>query len=210
MKRLLCGLFAALLLASGVAAAKDRSGHFDYYVLALSWSPVYCEHHPEDEPQCGKKHFGFVLHGLWPQYARGGYPQSCSTSQRLTEEARAKGMAVFPSEKLVAHEWQKHGTCSGMDALDYFKAADDARNSIAIPPRLQPGEHTLELTAKDIAKAVRDENPAITNKSIAVVCSGPELAEVRVCMSKDLKPMSCGRDVRSSCRPGPVRVPGAK
>ena len=66
------------------------------------------------------------------------------------------------------------------------------------------------MTAADVAKAIRDANPAVTNQSLAVNCSGPELADVRVCLSKDLQPLKCGSGVRSSCRPGPIRIPGAR
>ncbi|WP_280154108.1 ribonuclease T2 [Piscinibacter sp. XHJ-5] len=208
----------ALLAAGADAGAKrrvdtataDAVGQFDYYVLTLSWSPVYCEKHPDDSQQCGSARYGFVLHGLWPQYANGGYPSTCAAGARLTEEARNFGRTVFPSEKLVAHEWRKHGTCSGMEAKAYFKAADDARNAIRIPEQLQPGSRTQQTTAQAVSKAIRDSNPSITNRGLAVVCSGPELAEVRVCLSRDLRPVACGSGVRDSCRKGTIRVPGVR
>jgi len=209
-------LVLLLMLAQAGADARPRrdasveAGRFDYYVLTLSWSPVYCEQHPDDRQQCGSKRHGFVLHGLWPQYTNGGWPSSCATSSRLTEDARAYGRTVFPSEKLVAHEWQTHGTCSGMDAKDYFKAADDARNAIRIPAELEPGTRTHETTAQAISRSIRDSNPRITNRGLAVGCSGPELAEVRVCLSKDLQPMACGSGVRDNCRRGTIRVPGVR
>ena len=34
--------------------------------------------------------------------------------------------------------------------------------------------------------------------------------EIRVCLSKDLRPMGCGGDVHTQCRSGPTRVPGVK
>ena len=218
MSRVLIILFAALLGAqAGIAKSRHfpdgapaTAGQFDYYVLTLSWSPVYCGKHPEDVQQCGSKRYGFVLHGLWPQYTNGGYPSSCATAARLSEESRALGRSVFPSGKLVAHEWNRHGTCSGMDAKQYFKAADDARNAIRLPPQLEPGAHTWETTARDVSKAIRDVNPRITNKGLAVVCSGPELAEVRICLDKDLQPTACGGGVRDTCRGGRIRVPGAR
>lgn len=214
MRILTVAVATALALSCGYADAKGRKHHsetgkFDYYVLSLSWSPVYCEHHPEDGPQCGgAKRFGFVLHGLWPQYTNGGFPESCSTSNRLDPEAQALGRSIFPSEKLVAHEWQRHGTCSGMTAEEYFKTADSARQSVNIPAQLEPGNRTTTMTAASISKAIRDANPSITNRSLAVTCSGPELAEVRVCLGKDLKPMACGSGVHDACRSGAVRVPG--
>jgi ribonuclease T2 len=215
-RRLIVLLMLVLAGATGTArtrhghASDDVAGRFDYYVLTLSWSPVYCESHPDDRAQCGARRYGFVLHGLWPQYTNGGYPSSCATSQRLTEDARTYGTTVFPSEKLVAHEWQRHGTCSGMDAKAYFKAADEARNTVRIPPDFEPGTRTRETTAQAVAKAIRDANPRITHRGIAVVCSGPELAEVRVCLTKDLQPAACGGGVRNACRAGTIRVPGAR
>ena len=204
-----------LLCAAATADARPRhaagdAGRFDYYVLTLSWSPVYCEQHPQDREQCGARRYGFVLHGLWPQYANGGFPSACASPAHLTEEARLLGRSIFPSEKLVAHEWQTHGTCSGLDAKAYFQAADSARHAIRIPPELEPGTHTHETTAQAISKAIRDSNPRITRRGLAVVCSGPELAEVRVCLSRDLQPMACGSGLRDTCRSGTIRVPGAR
>jgi ribonuclease T2 len=212
-------LILVLLLATSAIDARPRhgappsasdAGRFDYYVLTLSWSPVYCEQHPQDREQCGAKRYGFVLHGLWPQYENGGFPSSCASSSRLDEDARALGRGIFPSEKLVAHEWQKHGTCSGLDAKAFFKAADDARNAIRIPPELEPGTRTRETTAQAVSRSIRDANPRITNRGLAVVCSGPELAEVRVCLSKDLQPIACGAGVRTQCRSSAIRVPGTR
>jgi ribonuclease T2 len=186
------------------------SGHFDYYVLTLSCSPVYCGNHPQDQQQCGAKRYGFVLHGLWPQYTNGGYPQRCATQARLTEASRRFGRSVFPSEKLVAHEWDQHGTCSGMEAMQYFKAADDARRSIKLPARLEPGSRTWETTARDVSKAIREVNPRITQRGLALQCSGPELAELRICLDKGLQPVACGSGVRDNCRSAGIRVLGAR
>jgi ribonuclease T2 len=208
-------LLALLLVAGSGADARDHrrpdtSGRFDYYLLALSWSPVYCQRNPDDRQQCGGRRYGFVLHGLWPQYESGGYPATCAASQSLTEDARRFGTSVFPSEKLVAHQWRKHGSCSGMDPLSYFKAADAARDAIRIPPELEPGPRTRETTAHAVSQALREANPRITRRGLAVVCSGPELAEVRICLSKELQPVACGRGVRDTCRRGTIRVPGAR
>ncbi len=211
-------LLALALAASATAQAKGShhkhrhppanvSGKFDYYVMSLSWSPTFCETH-QSNPQCDK-HFGFVLHGLWPQYESGGYPQDCATGERLTDEARTLGLTVFPTEQLMAHEWQKHGTCSGSPALDYFKAAENAHASVKLPPELEPGSERRKMTGAQIEKLVRDANPAITARSLAVVCNRQELVEVRVCLAKDLSPRACGRKVAGTCGTGPVQVPGA-
>src|SRR5581483_9877183 len=74
---------SVLLVAS--ATAQDRRqnqpGQFDFYVLALSWSPSFCEAAGErgtpPQQQCGTaRPYSFVVHGLWPQYER-GFPEFC-------------------------------------------------------------------------------------------------------------------------------------
>jgi ribonuclease T2 len=151
------------------------------------------------------------LHGLWPQYQTGGYPQHCATSEALTSDARTLGMTVFPTETLMVHEWETHGTCSGMAALDYFKLAKTAHESIAVPTQLQPGGNVKSMNGQKISSLLRDANTSITSKSIALICGGHELSEVRICLSKDdLKPRACGSKVSSSCGTAPVKVPGVQ
>ncbi len=121
-KGVVCSFLLAAALAIGVTgfsiesrAQGDRGGmpgDFDYYVLALSWSPTYCGGRGGDEggdrgqydswdrgggryedrrgyngrgsdEQCnGTRPYAFVLHGLWPQYAQRGWPEFCQSSNR--------------------------------------------------------------------------------------------------------------------------------
>ncbi len=85
----LCLVLTAL--ADAAPRHQGQAGDFDFYVLSLSWSPTFCLTHPQDQ-QCTGKGYGFVLHGLWPQYARGGWPASCLPQSRLSAEDVAKGM----------------------------------------------------------------------------------------------------------------------
>jgi ribonuclease T2 len=77
-------IFAIVAFAQNQPAqsgpAQDRRqnepGKFDFYVLALSWSPSFCEASQEraqdrasnraPDPQCGGRPFSFMVHGLWP------------------------------------------------------------------------------------------------------------------------------------------------
>lgn len=202
-------LCMAITLAATSAAQAESSKPFDYYVLSMSWSPTYCLMHSQDKNQCGKG-YGFVLHGLWPQYKAGGYPQFCQTSETLNRDAIIYGVSLFPSPSLIRHEWDKHGTCSNLSALDYFKTADKALASIHIPSSMQAPVKPLFMPAKAIVSAIQQANPELPANSIAVSCSGPELSEVRVCMSKDLKAMVCGKGVSTSCRSGNIRIPSVR
>lgn len=179
---------------------KPKSGAFDYYVLSLSWAPEFCKTHPADtSSECGANPPGLVLHGLWPQYSKGGYPVSCASSQKLDAEALALARTVFPSEKLAQHEWQKHGTCSGLTAISYIQAADTAHKSMAVPALLQPGNNQRTMALENVTQALLDANPTFDRQSLSVACSGNELSELHVCLSKDLKPTACGKDVHTQC-----------
>lgn len=185
---------------------ESASGVFDYYLLALSWSPTFCLTRPENA-QCSGKGYGFVLHGLWPQYAKGGWPQSCAPNARLSAAERARGLTLFVTPALLKHEWAKHGTCSGLGAMGYLAAADKALGAVNIPEPLQPLSKEVYFSAQDITQMFRRSNPGIPSDGIAVICRGPELSEVRVCMAKDLSFQACGKGVKNQCRSGDIRVP---
>lgn len=185
-------------------------GQFDYYLVSLSWAPTYCLTHSDDGAECSGKGYGFVLHGLWPQYDSGGYPERCGTEDALSAEAVAKGRTVYPSERLMRHEWQEHGTCSGLDALGYFQAADRATASIRIPAELEAPHADQRLDADQIIALFRDANPGLPDRSVVVACSRDALSEVRVCLNRDLTVRSCGRGVRISCPRVPLSVPASR
>mgnify|MGYP001952026785 FL=1 len=61
--------------------------------------------------------------------------------------------------------------------------------------------------ASQIAQQFRQSNPGIAENGIAILCSGPELSEVRVCLTKDLEFGACGKGVKNQCRAGQIRIP---
>src|SRR3954464_7133107 len=100
MVRLVCTALLSTLsltLTTGAGSAQDvrqnEVGKFDFYVLALSWSPSFCDAAGEragqagerggrpggragPQQQCGERPYAFVVHGLWPQYET-GFPEYC-------------------------------------------------------------------------------------------------------------------------------------
>jgi ribonuclease T2 len=189
--------------------ATGEPGQFDYYVLTLSWSPTYCLTHPQDHKQCSGRGYGFVLHGLWPQFDRGSWPELCST-QPLSAAAEQLGSTLFPSRNLMEHEWQRHGTCSGLDAVAYFRTADKALGAVHVPTDFAAPAHALSRTGEQIAAAFRKANPSIPADGLSVACGRGELSEVRVCLTRELVPRSCGKGVHSTCPAAPVDVPAMR
>jgi ribonuclease T2 len=184
-------------------------GQFDYYLLALSWSPAYCLTHSEDRDQCGSKGLGWVLHGLWPQYDSGRYPEYCSGLQ-LSPQASALGLTVYVSPRLMQHEWQSHGTCSGMDAVQYFRTADRALAVVQVPALFEAPRTSQNLSGAQIAAAFHAANPSLPAEGLTVLCSRGQLSEVRVCLTRELALRACGRGVRSNCPDAAVLVPSSR
>jgi len=176
-------------------------GVFDYYVMSLAWSPQYCAGGSTgaSDPQCGtSRHYGFVLHGLWPQYQH-GYPQSCSTTP--VGDAVVDGIVdIMPSPQLVRHEWSKHGTCSGLTPEAYFNTARTAYAGVKIPGTYTDLKTVLHASVPDIEQAFHGANPDLDASKMAVLCSGKFLQEVRVCLDNDLHARDCGPDVRNGCK----------
>jgi ribonuclease T2 len=212
-------ILAALsgLATLGPASAQDRRqntpGDFDYYVLSLSWSPSFCEEAEErgngrrSQAQCGGRPFSFVVHGLWPQYER-GFPQYCQRpSPRLARSIMTSMLDLMPAPGLIYNEWDKHGTCSGLDEDAYFETVRKARAAVKIPAEYLELSEPKTVAPSEIEEAFVKSNPGLTNAGIAVTCNRTRLSEVRICLSKDLKFRSCEEIDRRGCRRDQVSMP---
>ncbi|MFE1598855.1 ribonuclease T2 family protein [Methylobacterium sp. ID0610] len=205
-------LAGALALAACGAAAQDRGGtpgRFDFYVLALSWSPTFCALTGErrGDAQCDPgRGLGFVVHGLWPQYDR-GYPSECGAFPRApSRPALAEAEGVFPTEGLARYQWRKHGTCSGEDPASYFRLTRRAREAVSIPDRFKAGAEQ-RVAPIDVARLFVASNPGLRPDMMAVTCRAGRLEEVRICFAKDLRSFtSCPEVARQNCRAGEVTV----
>lgn len=190
-------------------------GSFDFYVLALSWSPGFCELDGErdrNREQCAEgAGLGFVVHGLWPQNEQ-GYPSECGPAGRTPSRiALDQARGLFPSEGLARHQWRKHGTCSGSSPSDYFADTRRAREKIVIPPALARPQREQNWTAIDLERAFVDANPGLRTDMMSVACRRGVLQEVRICLSKDLRSFQTCQEVdRSGCRTRDITVPAPR
>ena len=123
----------------------DADGDFDYYTLALSWQPTFCETR-SDKPECVTQTSDrydathFVLHGLWPNqqddpshsFAYCEQPDSiidqdhgdwCDMPSLSLSDTIAADLQVYmpgTASCLENHEWYKHGVCADMSDDAYF------------------------------------------------------------------------------------------
>jgi ribonuclease T2 len=202
---------ALLCAAAGAGAGQYRHGRdagepgrFDYYAVAMSWSPAFCATH-DDPNQCAPgRQAGFVLHGLWPQHEK-GYPQQCST-ERLSPRERDKYAALYPSPKMIGHEWSKHGTCSGLNPAAYFEMSARLRDQLAIPPQFQRPQAPVRTSYGEFVQAFRAANPRLSENAVLPFfgAGGKFLNEIHVCYDKRGGSASCGasevRRSENTCR----------
>ncbi|MDR7032364.1 ribonuclease T2 [Mesorhizobium sp. BE184] len=183
---------------------------FDFYVLSLSWSPSYCEAEGADanRQQCGAaRPYAFIVHGLWPQFER-GFPQDCPTDRSKVPDATVRSLYdLMPSAGLIRHEWQTHGTCSGLGQQDYFRVLRAAREKVAIPPAFRRLNDYRTLSPQDAETAFQESNPDLPPDAIAVTCDRRYLREVRICLTRNLEFRACPEIDRKACRASKVVMP---
>ena len=215
ISRLLISL-ALVVVSAGMASAQDRRqnapGEFDFYVLALSWSPSFCEAAAErgnsgrSQVQC-ERPYSFVVHGLWPQYER-GFPEYCQRpSPRLDRNIMTSMLDLMPAPGLIFNEWDKHGTCSGLGARAYFESVRKARAAVKIPEEFLQLSEQKTIAPGDLEAAFIKINPGLSSSAISVTCSSRRLSEVRICLSKDMQFRACEEIDRRACRRDEVVMP---
>ena len=196
-------LLLLLALALPAHAEGERAADFDYYVMALTWSPNWCalEGDARDDDQCDARHaYGFTLHGLWPQY-ESGYPSGCRSAERDPSRAETGSMTdIMGSGGLAWYQWKKHGRCTGLTARDYFATARRAYGSVTLPDVFQRLNRSITLPAAVVEDAFVEANPALPRDAITITCEAGMIQEVRLCLTKDLSPRRCGDDVIRDCR----------
>jgi ribonuclease T2 len=195
-------LFTLLCLMAAPASAQDRAGDFDYYVMSLSWSANWCalEGDARNSPQCDQSaEFGWILHGLWPQYER-GYPANCTTNIRPPSRNDTAAMAdIMGTSGLAWHQWRKHGVCSGLSSDDYYDLSREAYARISRPEVFRNLTREVTLPASLIEEAFLQDNPRLEPDQITITCKSGYIQEARICLTRDLEFRDCGADVIRDC-----------
>jgi ribonuclease T2 len=195
-------VLALIMLAGSLRADGEKTGEFDYYVLALSWTPTWCalEGDARGSEQCdASKDFGWTLHGLWPQFHQ-GWPSFCRTLERQPSRSMTNGMSdIMGTSGLAWHQWKKHGTCSGLSAQDYYALSREAYGKVNRPALFRKLKDPVKVPAKVIEEAFLKENPLLKANTLTITCKQGRIQEARICLSKDLDPVPCGRDTIKDC-----------
>jgi ribonuclease T2 len=200
----------ALLPTFAAGLPPVATAPFDFYVMTLSWSPGFCDLGGESESpqQCAAgAGNGFVVHGLWPDNRTGPNPEDCNPGEDASSADLAAARGLYPTEALAAHEYRKHGTCTGLSAGDYFAAVRIVRGELVVPPMLKAPREPLRLSSRAIEQAFIDANTNLTLDNMAVTCARGELVDVRFCLSKDLRAFAtCPKVAGHTCHRASVAV----
>ena len=207
---------AALLFLSFAHAAPAKNfrqsaiGKFDFYVLALSWSPSFCTvatERGEHTPQCGVHLYSFIVHGLWPA-SKEHLSELCQVPAPRVDRAIVNSILdLMPATKLILHEWRHHGTCSGLSPRTYFRTTRKARAMIRLPPVFTAPEASFSVTPTQVEQAFIDSNTNLGRRNVAVRCDDGRLTEVYICLSRDLQFYACPDVLRHSCQSEHMTVP---
>src|SRR5438445_13585858 len=92
---------------------------------------------------------------------------------------------VMPAPRLVYHEWDRHGTCSGLSARAYFDTVRKARAVMKIPEEYLEPVSPRAVSADEVEQAFIKANPGLPAAAVSVGCDSKRVSDVKICLSKD-------------------------
>ena len=189
-------------VSTRVLAGGQRAG-FDFYLLALTLEPAFCEERGQAIAQCRSlddERFArtpLVLHGLWPENRQPEtYPRDCRGGRLELDATSMRELTRWMpgvSEGLHIHEWRKHGRCTGLSGSDYYRSAiryTELANAALGPSIIRhAGRAVSAATLRAEANAARPrfgQNVVFVCKNLRsrdpAVRGRAYLTEVRVCL----------------------------
>ena len=216
MRKILWGMLLVAFLAAGnlVSGLLDGSGvglperiappevataKEGYLILAVSWTPSWCaaEGDARAAPRCAPgAGSGWLVHGLWPQHETGGWPEFCDTPHPAPRPELLEGMVdIMGAAGLAAHQWRKHGSCSGLEPAEYFARTRAAFAALDFPAALDPAQAGQGHTPEALRAAFRAANPAFGPDSLILTCRAGMAQELRVCLTHAGVPRACDAGV---------------
>ncbi|CAB3397883.1 unnamed protein product [Caenorhabditis bovis] len=202
-------IFALLCLASSAVA------NFDYLMFTTINPVAVCRADDDTVPNSCEIPSGtpeWTIHGLWPNYDNGSYPQFCqgipkhfneSLIKPIEDEMKKFWPNLYPKKTVKSfwkHEYDKHGTCAQSDEkfsteFKYFKMILDIYKKLNISKAMS----LIGKSEKSINRKVfeRTIGTAIGGKHFEFNCLKDKktsqwlLGDIRICLDKDLTIRDC-------------------
>ncbi|XP_043707037.1 ribonuclease 2 isoform X2 [Telopea speciosissima] len=192
----------------------SQQREFDYFALALQWPGTFCQRtrHCCSSNGCCRSNSPteFTIHGLWPDYNDGTWPECCSRSSfNMKEISSLLGelQKYWPSLScgspstcfggrgvFWAHEWEKHGTCSSPvihDEYTYFLTALNLYSKYNVTGILTEAGYVASNSEKYPLGGVISAIENAVGASPLLSCSHGAVEEISLCFYKDFKPRDC-------------------
>lgn len=113
------------------------------------------------------------------------------------------GMAdIMGTSGLAWYQWKKHGRCAGLSAAGYYALSRKAYETVTRPAIFRKLKRDITLPASVVEEAFIETNPTLLKNQITITCQAHKIQEVRICLTKDLEWVKCGRDVARDCTLG--------
>jgi ribonuclease T2 len=189
------------------SSSDTATADFDYFLLTLSWAPEFCATNPNGRTsaECDpKKHMGLVVHGLWPQYDNGRWPQDCASTPPVASATVDHMMPIMPGTQLIQHEWAKHGTCSGLSTQDYFGEIEKLYNGLQVPDNFKKPSSSSEAVPADIEQKFAAANNA-PKAAFRISCPQNDFSAVEICLAKNFQYQACPNTLKE-CRANKIEV----
>lgn len=182
------------LLVLWPLSAHSAPARFDYYLLALSMAPAFCEDDPVHKrgfAQCRLlsaarfQTMPLTLHGLWPNRFDRRHPADCVGETggafcrlpevRLPAGTRARLTRIMPgvADCLDRHQWVKHGSCSGLREDVYFEAAAALTERVNRALGAELVRHMGREVRLDTLRAALDRHDPALAEAVTFDCAIP-------------------------------------
>ncbi|CCD62615.1 Ribonuclease T2 protein rnst-2 [Caenorhabditis elegans] len=208
-----------LLCISCIPLAYSHDGEpFDYLMFTTIYPTAVCRADDDSVPESCEIPSGtpqWSIHGLWPNFENGSYPQNCRGTPRHFDENLIKSIEdrlvvvwpnLYPKKTIQSfwkHEYDKHGTCAQSEKLfeselAYFTEVMKVFDSIDVAGGLKSvGPSEKPITSSDLKNAL---SGVTSGKTFQFHCLRDKktkqflLGDIRLCLNKDLTIRDCPTD----------------
>eukprot|EP00638_Chattonella_subsalsa_P018001 CAMPEP_0117893682 /NCGR_PEP_ID=MMETSP0950-20121206/25476_1 /TAXON_ID=44440 /ORGANISM="Chattonella subsalsa, Strain CCMP2191" /LENGTH=532 /DNA_ID=CAMNT_0005753997 /DNA_START=67 /DNA_END=1665 /DNA_ORIENTATION=+ len=184
--------------ASSLMQEHTRSSDEEqFYLLAMIWQPEECFGHEKEYPGCQSPEAAWAqqltIHGLWPNYYNGGWPQFCTSEKLDLAIIQSIGLntmelnwpnvmedASSPQYKdFWEHEWEKHGTCTGLSQELYFT------KTLALHQQFGDSTFIAENSGQSVSKSDLLDSFGGDGMAILLCEDNGFLSQVYICLQEE-------------------------
>ena len=175
---------------------------WDYLMFVQYWPTTWINRDHIKNTNFTNDHFN--VHGIWPQYNNGSYPQFCNKTVKFDPSQLApirSDLAKYwtdyhNGERFLMHEFYRHATCAETDSLlntelKFFGKGLDFRTKHNLYQYLTDNHiypsNNQTYNRQEIYDAIQKNIPT----NIAMTCPGGILDSVMICTDAGLNLINC-------------------